>query len=86
MAKFELENVGLSVSEVLGVLVNRMTDNEQYCLCSRKKLQQPIQLQLSKKQNFFLSFLLDISNLRQILKSLKENVTITHYVFSKLGI
>ena len=52
-AKIELENLGLSVSEILGVLFNTLTANEQYSLRNRKNLRQPIQLQLSKKHIFF---------------------------------
>ena len=85
-AKSKLENFHLSVSEIVGLFISTLTATDKYCLCSRENLPPPIQLQLSKKQKCFLNFLLDISNLRQILKSLKENVTITHYVFSKLGI
>ena len=55
-AKIELENLGLGVSEILGVLFNTLTANEQYSLRNRKNLRQPIQLQLSKKHFFFSEF------------------------------
>ena len=58
--KIELENVCLSISETLGVFVNTLTADDKYSLCNRKNLPQPIQLQLSKKNKFFLAFLLYI--------------------------
>ena len=42
-----------------GVFVNTMTADEHYSFRSRKNIQEPIQLQLSQEQKFFLSFLLD---------------------------
>ena len=39
-----------------GVFVNTMTANEHYSFRSRKIIQEPIQLQLSQKQNFFSQF------------------------------
>ena len=60
LAKIELENIRLSVSEILKVFVNTLNASEQYSLRNRKKLPQPIQLQLCKKQIFFLNFLLHI--------------------------
>ena len=59
-AKIELENVRVRVSETLGVFVNTLTADDKYSLCNRKNLPQPIQLQLSKKNKFFLAFLLYI--------------------------
>ena len=60
LAKIELENIRLSVSEILKVFVNTLNASEQYSLRNRKKLPQPVQLQLCKKQIFFLNFLLHI--------------------------
>ena len=45
LAKIELENVRLSVSEILGVFVNTSTADDKYSLCNKKNLLQPIQLQ-----------------------------------------
>ena len=39
-----------------GVFVNTMTANEHYSFRSKKIIQEPIQLQLSQKQNFFSQF------------------------------
>ena len=50
----------LVISDILGLFVNTLTVDYKNSLRSRKNLLQPIQLQLSKKQNFFLNFLLYI--------------------------
>ena len=56
MAKSELENVGLSVSEILGLFVNTLTANDKYSFLNRKNLLEPIQLQMSKIQKSFSQF------------------------------
>ena len=56
LAKIELENVGLSVSEILGVFVNTMTADKHYSVRNRKNFSQPIQLQLFKIRKFFSHF------------------------------
>ena len=56
LAKIELENVCLSASEVPRVFVNTLTADKQYSLRNRKKLRQPIQLQLPKKNKTFSDF------------------------------
>ena len=58
LAKIDLENIRLSVSEILGVFVNTLTADDNYSLNNRKNLPQPIQLQLSKKPKIFPNFLL----------------------------
>ena len=55
LGKTELENVGLSISEMLGVFFNTLTADNKYSLRNRKNLRQPIQLQLFKKQKIFFS-------------------------------
>ena len=53
LAKIELENVGFSVFEVLRVFANTLTANDRYSFRNRNNLQQPNQLQLSKKHKIF---------------------------------
>ena len=48
----------LSVSQVLGLLVNTLTADDKYSLRNSENLKQAIQMQLSKKQIFFVNFLL----------------------------
>ena len=60
LAKIELGNIGLTVSGILGLVVNILTADDQYSLRNRQNLRQPIQLQLSQKQIFFSNFLLHI--------------------------
>ena len=57
LAKIELENFGLSVTEALAVFVNTMSPNGKYSFHNRKNLPQSIQLQLSKKEKFSSQFL-----------------------------
>ena len=47
----------LVISEVVRVFVNKGTTDHKYSLCNRKKLPQPIHLQLSKKHFFFSAYL-----------------------------
>ena len=56
LAKTELKNVGLSLSEMLGVFFNTLIADNKYSLRNRKNLRQPIQLQLFKKQKIFSHF------------------------------
>ena len=57
LAKIELENFGLSVTEALAVFVNTLSPNGKYSFHNRKNLPQPIQLQLPKKEKFSSQFL-----------------------------
>ena len=60
LTKIELENIRLSVSEILVVSVYILTADDMYFLCNRKNLRQPIQLKLSKKQKIILIVLLHL--------------------------
>ena len=44
----------LVVSEILGLSVNALTADGKYYLCNKENSSQPIQMQLSKKDNFFM--------------------------------
>ena len=73
MAKIELENIPLGVSEILGVFLNILTADDKYSLPNCKNLWQPIQLRLSKKQknfffNFFSAYLKSTSNVEHFEK------------------
>ena len=62
----------LVVSKILALFLNAMSADHKYSLCNRKSLQQSIQMQLYKKQNFFLNFLLYFWNPDAILNILKK--------------
>ena len=62
----------LVISEILELFVNTSTGDDKYSVCSRKKLSQPLQMQLSKKQKFFSQFFANDWNLRYILNILKK--------------
>ena len=51
-----LENVRLSVSEILGVFINTLTADDKYSHCNRKNLPDTIQLQFSNKRKTFSQF------------------------------
>ena len=53
----------LLTSKILGLLVNTLAADEKDPVVSRDNLTIPIQMQLSKKQNFFLNFMLHFWNL-----------------------
>ena len=50
LAEVELENVRLSVSEILEVFITTLNADDKYSLRNRKNLLHSFQLQLSKKQ------------------------------------
>ena len=63
-----LENVCLSLSEILGVFVNTLTTDNRYSYLNRNNLPEAIQLQLSKKQKIFTyifaAYLISTSNVQ----------------------
>ena len=56
LEKIELENVRISVPEILGIFVNTSAANNNHPLCNRKEVPQPIELQLAKEQEIFNQF------------------------------
>ena len=49
----------LVICEILGLFVNTLTAHDKYSIRNTENLSQPIQIQLSKKQNIFLHYLLE---------------------------
>ena len=74
----------LVISEILGLFVNILTADDSYSPRKKENLRQPIQMQLSKKQNLFLNFLLLFWNLEQVSKFLTKKLTVTAYIFPEL--
>ena len=72
LVKIRLDNVHLSISEILGVLVNTLTADNKYSLRNREEIPEPIQLQLFNKQNnfsqFFAAYLKSKSNFEHFEK------------------
>ena len=58
------------------MFINTLTADEKYSVPKKDNLTQPIQMQLSKKQNVFLNLFLDSSNLDQIFNILKKMMII----------
>ena len=73
----------LVFSEMLGVLVNRLTADGKYPVQDIENLQLPIQMQLSENQKLCLKFLFHFWNLHQILNILKKRIIVTASVFPK---
>ena len=46
----------LKIFEILGLFFNTLNADDKYCLRNSENLRQPIQMQLSKKQNIFPQF------------------------------
>ena len=44
------------IYQILGLFVNTLTSDNKYSLCNSEVLQQPIQMQLSKKEMTFSQF------------------------------
>ena len=76
----------LVICETLGHFVITLTANGKYSLHYRKNLPQVLQMQLSKKQTFFLTLLLYFWDLNQILKILKNIWAswVTYYQYFRL--
>ena len=68
------------------MFINTLTADEKYSVPKKDNLTQPIQMQLSKKQNVFLNLFLDSSNLDQIFNILKKMMIIIAYIVPKLQI
>ena len=63
----------LVICEFLGLFVNTLTADDKYSLRNRQNLRQPIQMQLSKKQNFFSQFSAAFLKLRPNFKHFLKN-------------
>ena len=61
-----------------------MTADDQYSLLNRDNLTQPIQKQLSQKQQVFPKFFFRFRNLHEILNICKKKMTLIADLFAKL--
>ena len=53
----------LVICKILGLFVKTLNGGHKYFLLKRENLENPIQMELSLKRNYFLSFFLNIWNL-----------------------
>ena len=60
------------ICEILGLFLDSLTVDGKYFLLDWNNLTQPIQVQLSKKPNFFVNLFLNFWSLDQCLKILKK--------------
>ena len=74
------------ICDILELFVNTFTGDDKYSLHNREDLQQPIQIQLSKKQKknseFFAVFLKFTSNFEHF----EKNITFIAHLLAKLRI
>ena len=54
----------LVICEILAQFAYMLTADHKYFLCNRENIQQPIQMQLSKKEKNFLSIFCSISEVK----------------------
>ena len=73
MKVIEYERVSLSDMEHFKTVVNTPTTDHNYSLLSRNNLRQPIQMNLSQKQDIFLNCFVDFSKLHEILNISKKS-------------
>ena len=76
----------LVICKILGLLFNTLSADGKYSLRGRENLPQPIQMQLSKKQNLFLYFFQYFWNLKQTLNILKQKRHLIGHIFPKFWI
>ena len=57
----------LVISEIFGLFINKLTVDDKYSLCNTEKLTHSIQMQFSKKEKAFVTFLQHFCSLHQIL-------------------
>ena len=70
--------------QILEMLVNTLTTNENYPVVNRGNLTIPIQMHLSQKQNSFSEFLGAFSKSKLNFKYFEKKMTLTDFVFPKL--
>ena len=56
LRKLKFQKSLLVISEILGLFVKALIDDDKYSFCNRENLPKPIQMKLCKKQNFFSQF------------------------------
>ena len=72
-----LEKVSLSDIWNPELFADILTADDMYSVHNKENLQQPSQMQLSKKQQVFINFLLYFWNLRHNFKILKKNMSLS---------
>ena len=55
----------LVISEIFGLFINKLTVDDKYSLCNTEKLTHSIQMQFSKKERTFVTFLQHCCSLHQ---------------------
>ena len=74
----------LVLCKILGLFVNTLSDDEEYCLLYRDNLTQPIQILLSQKQKTFSQFFSAFLKSTLNFEHFETKMTLTADVFPKL--
>ena len=74
----------LLTCQIFGMLVHVSAADEMYLALNRHNITISIQMQLSRKANNFLKYLLHFLDLDQILNFLKQNISLIDFVFPEL--
>ena len=71
------------ICEILRYFANTLTADDKYSLRNSENIPQPIQMQLSKKQEKFDQYFAEFLKFTKILKVLKKEMTLIADGFSK---
>ena len=74
----------LVLSEILGLFLNTLSEDDKYCLLYRDNLTQPIQILLSQKQKTFSDFFSPFLKSTLNFEHFQKKMTLIANVFPKL--
>ena len=74
----------LVLCKILGLFVNKLSDDDKYCLLYKDNLTQPIQILLSQKQKTFSEFFSPFFKPTLNFEHFQKNMTLIADVFPKL--
>ena len=74
----------LVISEILGLFVNTLTADDKYSCRNSENLRQPIQVQLSNKDETFFEFFASFLKLSSIFQIFEKKITLIAYESLKL--
>ena len=84
-SQFSRKKSLLLTCKILVLLVHTLASDEKYLVLHRENLTIPIQMQLSRKQDFFLQFFTAFFKSSLNFKHFEKNMTVTAFVFWKIS-
>ena len=72
------------ISEILGLFVNKFTEDDKYSLCNSETLQQPFEVQLSHKQKNLSEIFDPFLKYTWNIEHCEKKMILIAYVFPKL--